>query len=160
MWGNLLYVCKAWIVLGAFYLLFAGQLSWTEAGAGAFATSVAAAATTLRRNAEAHEVSLRLGLPGLRATVLPLIALFPDAARIGVRLLSALRRRPDGEMGMIVEQPFIHGDEHDGGRRAVVVLGASLAPNGFVLRVPSRRNVLVMHRLAPVPPNPDAVWPV
>lgn len=91
------------------------------------------------------------------------MALYPDLVRVGLRLLAALKQRPDGAMGTIATQPFRRGDPEDAvaaGRRALVVLGASLAPNGYVLRAPQDRDVLVMHRLAAASPNPDAAWPV
>ena len=73
---------------------------------------------------------------------------------------AALLRRPAGAAGQIVELPFRHGDARDAGRRAIVTLGASLAPNGFVLRMPAERDVMVMHRLVPAGQSADAEWPV
>ena len=85
-----------------------------------------------------------------------------DALRVGRLLLLSLVRRPSGQQGMLQVQPFRQGrrgDPWDAGRRALVTLGLSLAPNSFVLDASSEGG-LVLHRLQAVPPRPDQDWPV
>jgi hypothetical protein len=76
-------------------------------------------------------------------------------------LLSVLWRRPDGSLGVITRQPFRQGHDtpQDAGRRGLVTLGISLAPNGYVLSIPDSRNELVLHRLTPAAPSADRKWP-
>ena len=69
--------------------------------------------------------------------------------------------------GRIDRQPFRPGRDRpaDAGRRSLVTLASSFAPNGFVLDIPPSvllgdAEILLMHRLAPSPPEPDAEWPV
>lgn len=143
-----------WLVLAAFYLLCAGQVSADEAVAAILAAAVGAIFSVLIRRAA--DRPLRLRAPWPRTICRPLAALLPDAARVGRVLLSA---RPHGEA---VIQPFAHGGEtpEDAGRRALVTLGASLAPNGYVLRIPGATDALLMHRLAHAPPKRDRAWPL
>jgi hypothetical protein len=160
MSGSMLYALKAWIVLAAFYLFLAGQFSTTEVIAGApAATMVAAFAALLHRARTRH---LRLHAPWPLAIGRPLASLFPDAFRVGAILLSALWRRPAGSAGLITTQPFRRGDDSadDAGRRGLVTLGASLAPNRYVLGLRDDQDALVMHCLAPAPPRPDREWPL
>ncbi|MCQ8278089.1 hypothetical protein NFI95_06465 [Acetobacteraceae bacterium KSS8] len=89
-------------------------------------------------------------------------ALLIDTLRVGRVLCAAILRRPDGRAGTIETVAFRHGgdDPQAAGRRALVVLGASLAPNGFVLAAPRGRDTLVMHKLAPSRDPADPRWPV
>ncbi len=123
------------------------------------ATLTTAFALLLHRARSRH---LGLHAPWPRIIFRPLGALFPDAIRVGAVLLSALWRRPLGPVGVITKQPFRRGDDStgDAGRRGMVTLGASLAPNGYVLHVPSGQDALIMHRLAATAPRPDREWPV
>ena len=107
------------------------------------------------RDTDAGSFSLK---EGSRA----LIALATDTARVGVVLLRAILRRPQGAVGAVVRQPFAGGGEtaRDAGRRGLVTLLASLAPNGFVLHVPGDDDALVLHRLARAPLSRDQAWPV
>ena len=143
-----------------FYFLFAGQLSTTEVVAGLPAATVAAAFAVLMHRARSRDLDLHA--PWLRVVVGPLAALIPDAIRVGAVLLSALWRRPLGPVGVITKQPFRHGDDSvgDAGRRGLVILSASLAPNGYVLYLPSNQDALITHRLVATTPRPDREWPV
>jgi hypothetical protein len=42
----------------------------------------------------------------------------------------------------------------------MVVLGTSLAPNGYVLMMPQGSETMVLHRLVLTPPRADKEWPV
>jgi hypothetical protein len=59
-----------------------------------------------------------------------------------------------------LRQPFDTGTAAplDAGRRALVVLGASFAPNGIAVGVAP--GALLLHRLDPRPPSPDRGWPL
>lgn len=62
--------------------------------------------------------------------------------------------------GVVQRQPFDTSDdsEEQVGRRALVIIAASIAPNGFVLAQGS--DSLALHRLVATPPEEDTQWPV
>jgi hypothetical protein len=142
------------------YLLFAGQLSSTElltAGLVAAAFTLLTAILRLR-----HDRRLSLPWPPVRALLRPFASLFADSGRVGLVLLRAILHRPSGAVGAASPQPYRAGGQApaDSGRRALVILGSSLAPNGFVLEdLPDNGDRLVMHRLAQVGPSRDREWP-
>ena len=143
-----------------FYLLLAGSLSLTELIAcGAVAIGIAGLATVLHLRQERR---LRLSMPPLAALGRLALALPLDTARVGLVLLRTLRRRPDGPLVAIAPQPFHPGGDgpEDAARRALVILGSSLAPNGFVVQLPPDAQALRMHRLAAAAPRRDTRWPV
>ena len=153
-----LFAAGIFCALFGLYLVFAGTVGATEIGAGLAATaSVAALATAVHRQ---RTRSLRL-LPPLQLLLRPLLGVVVDSGRVGVVLARAVLRRPAGQAGQVVRQAFRQGGENpaDAGRRGLVVLAASLAPNGYVLHIPAGEDTMVMHRLAPVPPSPDREWP-
>lgn len=159
MAGGALFAITVWIVLTCLYLLFAGQLSVSEMIAGMPAAAMATGVAVVWRQARSRP--LRLRAPWPRVIGRPLVSLFPDAVRVARVLLAALWRRPSGAVGLVSRQPFRHGanDAANAGRRGLVTLGLSLAPNGYVLRLPDRQDVLLMHRLAPAEPDSDTEWP-
>lgn len=147
------------------YLVFAGQVNGTEAAAGVPAAGLVAAYAGLRHRGESR--AMRLRGPWLRLLLSPMVSVAGDAARVGVHLLRAVFVPGSHVVGTISRQPFRSGDvgPADAGRRALVTLADSLAPNGFVLDVaPSMllrdEHALLMHRLAPARPDPDREWPV
>ena len=146
------------------YLVFAGQVSGTEVAAGVPAAGLVAAYAGLRHRGESRPMRLRG--PWLRLVLSPMASVAGDAARVGVHLLRAFVPGSDAA-GTTSRQPFRPGGEGpaDAGRRALVTLASSLAPNGFVLDVaPSvllrDEHALLMHRLAPGRADPDGEWPV
>ena len=147
-----------WLMLAAFYALFAGEVSITEAIAGLVATGGAAAYGALLHRSRSRR--LTLWAPCLRVIAGPLAALVPDAWRVGRGLLKVLWRRPDGPAGVLSRQPFREGGRasEDAGRRGVVTLGLSLAPNGYVVSIED--DAIVLHRLVAAAPNVDRAWPV
>ena len=152
------FAAAVFCVLFGLYLLFAGTVSATEIGAGLVATaSVTALAIIVHRR---RTRLLRL-LPPARLLLRPLLAVVIDSGRVGMVLARAVLRRPAGQVGQVVRQAFRQGGEDpaDAGRRGMVVLAASLAPNGYALHVPAGEDSMVMHRLASVPPSPDREWP-
>lgn len=168
--GLVLYTSKAWLVFAALYTFFAGQISLTEVIAGASAAALAAICTARLHNKQSRHIRLRAPWPKL--LLRPLAALVTDTVRVGAILVSALWRRPNGPVGMITKQPFRHahdkpdsgmGDKDaavDAGRRGLVTLAASVAPNGYVVRIPHDQDALIMHRLAAVAPSEDTAWPI
>ena len=150
----------AWAAFFGCFLLFAGQPSWSEAGAGVPAAWLAAAFFLYSRRSEGRRLAFRRA--PWRKLATPLAALLPDAVRVGRVLLQTLRRRPDGECGARQAQPFLHGDDSapDAGRRGLVTLGVSFAPNGYVLDIPDGADTMLVHRLQPVPPRADHMWPL
>ena len=159
-----------WLVLAALYWLLAGQLSVTEGIAGAIAVTVAAVFAALAERCADKRFDLHG--PWLRVIFVPLAALVTDSAIVARALLQAIFRRPAGAVGAVYHQGFrIGGDgDRDVGRRALVTLAASLAPNGVVVRVLSDEDApgagapgagaLLLHRLVAALPRADAEWPL
>ena len=142
---SVLRVCCIWVSFAAAYGLFAGQLSLTEAMAGVpAAVIVTVYVLVLRRRAER---SLRLQAPWLRL--------------VGRVVVRALVRRPDGGVGRLMRQPLLQAGEAavEAGRRGLVSLAASVAPNGFVVEIPARADAMVVHRLVDVPVAAEQAWP-
>lgn len=155
----LLFGMPVFAVSAGVYLLLAGQLSGTElltAGIVAVAFTLLAVVLRLR-----HDRQVRLPWPPARALLHPLASLLLDSGRVGLMLLRAILRGPAGVSGTVSQQPFRRGgrDPRDAGRRALVILGTSLAPNGFVLDLPPDEENLLMHRLAPAASSRDKEWP-
>lgn len=148
-----------WCVLLPCYLLLAGAVSRTELCAGVLACLLVVGVALAVHRGERRRLHARVPVAVVGRT---LLSLATDSIRVGVVLLHAMRRRPAGRVGAVVEVPFRSGVERpaDAGRRGVVTIAASLAPNGFVLAVPRTREILLMHTLAPVPPPADRNWPV
>lgn len=150
----------AWLVLAAFYWLLVGQVSVTEAVAGAIAVTVAVVFAALAEHCA--EKRFDLHGPWGRLVAAPLRALVADTAVVTRVLLRAILRRPSGSVGAIYHQGFWVGDDadRDVGRRGLVTLAASLAPNGVVVRVQGQEDALLLHRLVAAPPRADMEWPL
>ncbi len=148
----------AWVILAGLYFLFAGQFSPDEAGAAAGTAAVGAICLVLIRAATTRHLSL--AAPWHRVLGAPLAQLAPDTWRVGGALVRALAG--GGHRGVATWQPFRHGgdDPADAGRRGLVVLAVSLAPNGYVLDLPENAGALLLHRLVPAPAQPDRTWPL
>jgi hypothetical protein len=148
-----------WVFLVGFYFLFAGEMRLTEAIAAVPATAVAMSVAALAQCFAERRYAL-LG-PWGRLVATPCIALVSDSVRVCGILIGAIRR-PSGAAGVFSRQPFDTGTcmPKDAGRRGLVTLAASLAPNGYVVDIPEGENVLVLHRLVAVPPCPDRKWPL
>ncbi len=143
------------------YLLLAGSLSWTEGVAGVAAAGVAAGFMTIEWMRASRAV--RLPAPPGRWVLGVLASLVTDTWRVGVALGRALA---GGAGGTETWQAFHPGGvrPRDAGRRALVTIGTSMAPNGFVLDVrpsalPEAEHALLLHRLAPAPALSGADWP-
>ncbi len=143
--------------LSGMYMLFAGEVSGTEALAGLVSVAAAMVFAWVAQRAEKRFFRFRLGWVALLAR-LP-VALARDTVVVGAWLVRSIWRPVEGGLA---RQNFDHGDASGeaGARRALVVLGASLAPNGYVVRVPARGDFFLVHRLAPAPLAADEEWPV
>lgn len=145
------------------YLLLAGQASGTEIAAGVPVATLVAAFAVLVHGGDRRR--LRLRAPWGRLAWLVCASLLRDGVRVGGVLLRALVA-PGAVAGTIDAQPFRPGgiDPSDAGRRALVTLASSLAPNGFVLDLaPSlllrEEPRLLVHHLARAAPSPNPDWP-
>ena len=158
-----LFCLAAFVVSGGFYLLLAGALSTNELISSAVVAVASAGLAAILRLRE--ERQLRLPMPPLHFLLSPVAALFTDAGRVGLALVRAILHRPAHDYGSISPQPFHAAAQpqdpqpQDRGRRALVMLATSLAPNGYVLDQSPGEARLLMHRLAPARPSDDTEWP-
>jgi len=144
-----------WALLAGLYLVLAGETETAELVAAALAGAAAMALSLLLRYAA--ERHFRLGAPRGRIALKLPWALLRDSHRVMLALLKASIAR---HSGAVVRQPFPRMGEGatSAGHRALGVLLASLAPNGYVLA--EEKDALLIHRLAPAPPSADRVWPI
>jgi len=145
-----------WAGLFGLYLLLAGEASGEELVAAALTAAAATGSGVLiRRLGGPRAYSARLAWA--RHAIAPLKALPVDVALVGGVLCRALIGRA---AGTLLRQPF--DSERDtplaAARCALVVLGASFAPNTVAVGIAPAR--LLLHRLAPRPPSPDRAWPL
>ena len=143
----------------AVYLTFAGDVSRSELIAGLGVVAIGSVVGVLLHRVRSRDLSCRA--PWLRLVGSTALAIVRDSFAVGRVLLLAVLRPTPQQSGLIVMQPFDIGDDQaaDAGRRGLVTLAASIAPNGFVLRVLDRRQALAIHRLAPEAPDADREWP-
>ena len=144
------------------YLLLAGSLTATEwAAAIPVSVSIAAFATILRMR---RDRVIALHVPPAAVLSASAWALAADSVRVGVVLLRAVAgRRPGGHASWQAFHPG-GGSPADAGRRALVAMLTSVAPNGFVLdlrpsALPEADQGLLLHRLAPAPSLSGRDWP-
>ena len=158
--GTVLRAAALWIVFLGVYLLFAGPVSASELIAGVPSAALITGFALLYRRTEERQMDLRA--PWLRVILRSLGAVPGDAVRVGGALIGLLWHRRENHIGISTHQPFRHGDRTptDAARRAIVVLGTSLAPNGYVLMMPRDSETMVLHRLVLTPPRPEREWPV
>lgn len=150
-----------WAAGAIAYMVLAGQASADEIAAAVLIGGLAAG----WHFAVMHDGARRFRFerPALRAVGASSIGLPGATLRVGARLASALVRPVDrSAAGRRVEQPFDRGgaeDARDRGRRAVVVLAASLAPDSYVLDLPMGKETIVFHALTEASPSRDPRWP-
>jgi len=140
------------------YLMLAGNVSWTEGGAGLVVATATGGFVLTRRLQQRRPLALKL--PPNRMLVGTLVSLVTDTARVGLALLGS---RSHGAASWQTFHPNGQNPS-DTGRRALVTLLTSLAPNGFVLdlrpsALPEADHGLLLHRLVPAKPLSDADWP-
>jgi len=144
--------------LALLYLIFVGQLGWQEGAAALIGALLCCAFSLAQRRAAPQP--FHFTPPPLRTVVSLLGALGRETGTVGLALLRAVTGAPAG--GQVTPQPFEPGgpDARDAARRALVILGLSLAPNGFVLDDTEAQEALPLHRLVPQPVAPDRRWPL
>lgn len=138
-------------------MLLAGSLSPSEAIAGLLATGIAAWYGALIRRRRSRPLALRV--PWLHVAGGVVVAFVTDSGRVGAALARVLWRRPVGPVGRLGVQPFVVGgpDAAAVGRRGVVTLALSMAPNGIALGV--QEDGMTVHQLAPDDGKADTRWP-
>ena len=144
------------------YLLLAGDLTWTEVAAGTAVAGTVAGFTTVSRQCQARP--LFVPLPPARVLAGTLASMAKDTARVGIALVGVSIH--GGLGGALSWQAFHPGGKspRDAGRRALVTLLASLAPNSFVVdlrpsALPDADHALLMHTLATATPLSGKDWP-
>ena len=152
----MLLTLSTWAVLFALYLLFAGQATGSELCAGALVAMAGAALQIYLHRMGEHP--LRLRAPWGRLAARTGMSLARDTLTLGRVLLHASIGRP--ARGLIQTQGFVVDGTREAGRRAVVILAASIAPNGFVTKVVAADQTLKLHRLVATPTREDRLWPV
>lgn len=153
----------AFVFAGAFgcYLLLAGSLTGTELAAAIVSAAAVAGFTTIQRLYQRRPLTLTR--PPARLLLRTLAAFVTDTGHVGLALFRALA---GSTTGAATWQQFYPGGQnpHDAGRRALVTLFTSMAPNGLVLDLrPSALSEadagLLLHRLVPASPLLNKDWP-
>lgn len=146
-----------WCVAFGSYLLFAGTVSANELITAAAVAALASAWAYLisdcarQRFGAQHEQIV----PALRA----LAGLAPATLRTAL-VLSRVATH-GGTPGRALRNPLRFGVDDDPAarsRRALAVLGASLAPDRFVVHLDRRRSEAVMHAIAQADRVSDPEW--
>jgi hypothetical protein len=146
-----------WCVAFGSYLLFAGTISFNEVITGALAATLAAAWAYLvsscsRRRFGAH---LEQIAPGFRAAA----SLGPATLRTSAVLARvAVRGGSPGRAARNALRFGVCDDPAARSRRALAVLGASLAPDRFVIHLDHRRSEAIMHAIDRAERESDPEW--
>lgn len=142
----------------SFYLFLAGTFDAVEVTAGLVC---ALAATVLSGGLDAVASRRFSFAPPVKAIWRPIASLIPEMLTVGRELLLVALQGAKGEHGGFIDQPFEPGgdDPASHGRRALAILGVSLAPRTFVIRG-EPDTVLLLHGFPPKPPSSDARWPI
>lgn len=151
-------IAVVWCLGFGFYLLFAGTVSADELATAAVLASFATAWAALIRNAAApvrFAVFRQLFAAGLRAV----FGLVPATVRTwGTLLRAAVSGRSPSRATVADFRYGVEDDPRERSRRALAVLGASLAPDRFVVRVDPERSRVLLHDFGHPNRVPDAGW--
>lgn len=149
---------SCWAGLFILYEVPAGSPSWPEAIAGGLA-SLAATAAVLASGRPEYLGRMRWSWWWLLLRRLP--------SQVIRDLFQVLRASvvPSRLVGRFRSVAFDPGgdDVVSGSRRALVVFGASVAPNTYVVAIHRERNALLTHQFVPGGPSPgrgDPQWPI
>lgn len=151
-----------WLVLWAIYGLFAAKFTWEETLAGGVLAALAALAVTVTRRAGGLDFRPHMGW--LRLTGRLPGRVLADCGIVALALWRALvLRRP--VHGAFRTVPFDAGgdDPESAARRALVIAGASLAPNTYVVAIDAEKGEMLVHQLFPSarpPGGGDREWPL
>lgn len=151
-------VGAALIAVAVLYLGLDGEIAPSELIADGGVTLAAALLFVVLQRARTRDLSLRPRWPRLLGRTA--LALCRDTAAVAWALGRAAARG-GATSGIIALQPFDAGPDTPAvaGRRALVTLTASLAPNGYVLRLLEKRQALAIHRLSWKATDLDREWP-
>ncbi len=135
-----------WVMMMAFWVMLDDSLATDELLAGAGAAALAALLAELVTYQAATRFRMRL------KWLVPALRLPGEVARDMVIVYRALWRcvvHGEQPPSAFLELPARFGDDTPEGvtRRTLLVGGASIAPNTFVLGLDSERDVMVVHRL-------------
>lgn len=147
------------VAVAALYFGYAGQIASSELITGGVVLILTASLFVVLQRPRTRDLSLRPAWGRLLGHTF--LALCKDTAEIASALGRAAWRGAEAT-GVITLQPFEPGSDtpEASGRRALVTLANSLAPNGYVLRILEQREALALHRLTRRPPDPDREWPL
>lgn len=135
-----------WILLMSLWVLLDDSIALAELLAGAGAAALGAVLAELVQYQASTQFRMRIGW------LVPALLLPGQVVRDLVVVSRALWRRivhgeqPDSD---VRELPVRFGDDTPEGvtRRALLVVGRSIAPNSFVLGLDQERDVMVVHQL-------------
>jgi hypothetical protein len=144
----------AWFVaLNGLWLIFISAFDLAETVLGLVASAIAAtAASAVRETRLVHfRPRARWVLAGWR---LPWRTLVETGLVLRVLWLRVVRGRPIA--GRFVIQPLRPGRDPDraAARRAMFTIGASIAPNTYVVGIDQDADAALLHELVPEPPRP------
>ncbi|HEX3445235.1 MAG TPA: Na+/H+ antiporter subunit E [Chthoniobacterales bacterium] len=144
----------SWLILWGLYLLLAGAINPAEL---VFGAAVALISTAVFRIAHHHSPA---HFVAIKNCLRPLSRLpgkvFADCAIV----LLAIWSRKSGRFREIKFNPGNRSNV-SATRRALVVVGASLAPNSFVVRLSFERGTLLLHEFVIRPDRTrDEEWPL
>lgn len=156
------YGMGCWLAFVPLYLLLAGSLSWQELIAAVILSGVSALAVTMTcRAGHLHFQPRWHWLRHFRHLPAKVLA---DCLIVAAALARALLKREQIE-GAFRTIPFDPGgdDPESAARRALVLAGACVAPNTYVVAVDVERGQLLLHQLVPSAQPPGAgstEWPL
>ena len=155
--GRIVWGLGVFGLLAGFYLFLAGSVDAVEITAMVICAGLA---TVLAAALEIVAKRTYIPLPPPKAIAKPLLALLPELLIVGRELIAAIVTGPTHQRGEFTQQPFEPGgaEPRAAARRALAIIGVSLAPRTFVVRGELTDHLLT-HGLPPKPPSPDRAWP-
>ena len=155
--GRIVWKVAVFLLLAGLYLFLAGTIDAVEVTA---MLVCAAAGTTLAVAVERVAKRNYSPMPLLGAVIRPFMALLPELIVVARTLVAAAIGGATRQRGEFVQQPYDPGgsDPRSAGRRALTVIGLSLAPRAFVVRG-DRTDAVLLHELPAKPTSADKAWP-
>ena len=143
-----------WLVLWGLYLALAGELNAAELVFGLGAALISTVAVGIaHRHSPVHFVAMTDSLR-------PLARVPIKAIRDSVVMLTAMLNRRSGRFTSVRFDPGNHSSK-SATRRALVVAGASVAPNSFVVQLDFKKRSLLLHEFVPRSERAnDMKWPI
>jgi hypothetical protein len=147
------YWLACWVLLVGYYFLLVAKPSWAETSAAIVGAALAATAVLVTKRA--GELRFQVRAPWLaRLGRLPWRVLADSGLVLAALWRQLIVRRP--VRGSFRTIPFDPGgqDPASAGRRALVIMGMSLAPNSYVVGMDRERGLLLVHQLVSSPQPP------